>query len=288
MFMVLILFAAPARALPLTRTLYIVPSDVIDFSVSLDYLYTSRQITRERFSAGTGLWTGASLNVRFDLLGNGIITRDMPGDSLIEFMAFLDSLSSGDLRSAFCCALVLPTGPDAYSSGDYRGAALGNNEITMGPVLAYGFSNELTAFLNLFYTFRQGEHEGFYNGFSLYPAKSDTYKSVMGLNPFYGDSFLYYKRLADDYVTAALAVVYSSFSPCVLFAELRCSGNISSIGGGEVSAAESSGINLLLAGAGVKYFFMDSLFMQVWGTINPFMNNDGIRWQSGLLLSLIF
>lgn len=288
MLMVLILFAPSLMALPLTKTLYIAPADNVDFSVLLDYLYTSRQITRERFSVYTGLWSGASLGAHFDVIGDGVIARERPGDSLVEVINIIDSLSPGDLRTAFYCSLLLPSGPDAYDADEYRGAAFGNNEITTGPVLAYGFTENLEGFFNLLYTFRQGESGGFYSGFRLDPGESETYKSVLGLNPFYKDSFMYYKNLSDDYVSFASAAVYSGIFPFVAFAELRCSVTIKRIGGYHVSGAESSGVNPLMAGLGIKYFIMDNFYVQAYGAASPLACEGNIRWQSGLLLNLIF
>ncbi|HPS57207.1 MAG TPA: hypothetical protein PK514_03795 [Spirochaetota bacterium] len=288
MFMVLILFAPAVQALPLTRTLYIAPPDVVDFTVSCDYLYTSRQITRERFSVCTGLWNGAALSAHFDLLGDGVLGRDTPGDSLIEFVTTIDSLSSGDLRTAFYCSVLMPSGPDASITEYYRGAAFGKNEISAGPVLACDFTGNLAGFFNLFYSFRQGQSGGFYSGFRIDPADRETYKSVLGLNPFYRDSFMYYKKLSDDYVSIASAAVYSGLFPVVAFTELRCSVTIRRFYGGDVSDAEGSGVNPFMASLGAKYFVMDSFYAQVYGSVNPLMSNDGVRWQSGILLNLIF
>ena len=288
MFMVLILFSPALISLPLARTLYIAPADVIDFTASVDYLYTSRQITRERFSVSTGLWSGASLGAHFDILGDGVIGSDKPGDSLVEFITAVDSLSSGDLRAAFYCSLLLPAGPDAYNSEEYREAAFGNNELTAGAVTACDFSGSLTGFINLFYTFRQGESGGFYGSFRLDPADPDTYKSVFGLNPFNRDSFMYYKNLSDDYVTIASAAVYSGLLPFVVFAEVRSSVTIRRFNGSDVPDAVSSGVNPIMSGIGAKYFFMDFFYAQVYGAVNPFPGENGIRWQSGLLLNLIF
>lgn len=286
--MVLILFTPLLTALPLTKTLYIAPSDVVDFSVSIDYLYTSRQITRERFSLYTGLWSGASLGAHFDVLGYGLIGRDRPGDTLVELINAVNPLSSGDLRTAFYCSLLIPSGPDAYDTDEYRGAAFGSNEICTGPVMAYGFTGSLTGFFNLFYSFRQGESGGFYSGFRLDPGESETYKSVLGLNPFYKDSFMYYKKLSDDYVSFASAAVYSGAFPLVAFAELRSSVTIKRIGGYHVSDAESSGVNPFMAGFGIKYFIMDSFYIQAYGAASPLTGENNVRWQSGLLLNLIF
>lgn len=288
MLMVLILFSPALPALPLTRTLYIAPPDVVDFAASIDYLYTSRQITRERFSVCTGLWNGASLSAHFDILGSGVFGRDIPGDASVEFITALDVTGFTDLRTAFYCSLLLPAGPDAYNTDEYHGAAFGNHEIKTGPVLAYGFTDSLAAFFNLFYTFRQGEHGGFYGGFRINPAEGDTYKSVLGLNPFYSDAFMYYKNLSDDYATLASAAVYRGFFPVVVFAELSCSANTAWFRGGGVSDAAASGVNPLAAGLGIKYFVLDSFYAQIYGAIDPFVGVNGVRWQSGILLNLIF
>lgn len=288
MFMVLILFVPALNALPMTRTLYIASPDVIDFTVSIDYIYTSGLITRERFSVCTGLWNGASLSGNFDILGDGIIGSSLPGDSSVEFIASAGSNSSGSLRAAIYCSVLIPSGPDAYSREDYRGAAFGNNEVCIGPVLACDFTAGLAGFFNLFYTFREGQPGGYYGGFRLDPSDTETYKSVLGLNPFYRDSFMYYKKLSDDYLTFASAAVYSGLFPFVAFAELRSSVTIRRFRNGEVSAAEGSGVNPLMAGFGVKYFLMDSFYGQFYGAVDPFAADGCARWQSGILLSLIF
>ncbi len=286
--MVLILFSQALTALPLTRTLYMAPPDVIDFASSIDYLYTSRHITRERFSVSTGLWNGAALGASSDILGDGFIARDKPGDSLVEFIVSADSLSSGGLRTAFLCSLLLPGGPDVYSAEKYHGAAFGNNEISAGPVLAWDIKGNLSLFLNFFYTFRQGETGGFYSGFRLDPSDGVTYRSLLGLNPVCSDSFMYYKKLSDDYITFASAAVYSGLFPVVAFVELRSSVTNRRFRGGDVSDAAGSGVNPFMAGAGIKYFIMDSVFARFYGAVDPLADNNCARWQSGILLNLIF
>ncbi|NLV67191.1 MAG: hypothetical protein GXY14_05890 [Spirochaetes bacterium] len=286
--MVLILFSPVLRALPLTRTLYIAPPDFIDFSVSVDYLFAARQITRERFAACTGLWNGASIAVSFDVLGMGVIGREKPGDSSFELIASINPLTSDRVRTAFYCSILLPTGPDAYIREDYRAAAFGRNEISVGPLMAFDFRNDLAGFLNFIYTFREGESGGFYSGFRIDPSESGTYRSLLGLNPFCCDSFMYYKKMSDDYVTLASAAVYSGLFPLVTFLEMRSSLTVAVSGGGDVPDAARSGVNPFIAGAGLKYFIVDSFFAQIYGAINPVRESGGVRWRTGLLFNLIF
>lgn len=286
-FMALILFSPLLWALPLTKTLYIAPPDFIDFALSADYLFGVKQITRERFSACTGLWNGVSIGVSFDVLGMGGIGREQPGDSSFELIASINRLTSGRVRAAFYCSILLPTGPDAYRIEDYRAAAFGRNEISAGPLLTFDFRDDLAGFLNLIYTFREGESGGFYSGFSIDPSKSGTYRSLFGLNPFCCDSFMYYKKMSDDYITLTAAAIYSGLFPLVPFMEMRSSVTVAAHGGA-LSAGARSGVNPFIAGAGFKYFIVDSFFLQIYGAYSPVRERDRVRWQTGLLFNLIF
>lgn len=286
---VLIFFAVRALPLPLTKTLYIVPSDKLDVSVSGDYIFADKQFTRESFTAGTGLWNGVSLTGRFDALGDGVAGFDSSGDAFLDFIMYIDTLSQNRIRTAYYCSIRFPTGPDAYSSDEFRNVALGKSELKTGPVLAFEYSENLTFFANLFYVFRQGASEGFYGGFKVNPGDSDSYKSCFGLNPLNSGAFLYYKKLKNDYIPLSVAGVYSGLSPFILFAEVYYSrkvcNNSDSLEGIPI---EGDRINPLFISSGLKFFLSDSFFIQGYGLINPFMNKDFIKWQMGFLFSLIF
>ncbi len=285
----LILFSASAGSLPLTKTLYIARADLIDLSVSSDYIFAEKQIVVEKFSAATGLWSGGSINARFEVMGHGAAGFDRSGDSFVEFMSYMDSLSSGNFRAAYFCSLRLPSGPDAYRFEEYRNAAFGNNEIKTGAVGALEISENNMIFMNLFYTFRQGEREGFYSGFMINPADSSSWKSLFGLNPFYGDAFLHYKKLANDYVSASGAWIYSGLSPVILFTEIYFSSRVcyssEYIKGIPI---EGDQVNPLFICQGFKLYLNDSFFFQGHCFVDPLMEDGFVKWQAGFLFNLIF
>lgn len=287
--MVLILFPAALSALPLTRTLYLVPPDMLDISIGVDYLFSGKQVVRERFSAGAGLWSGVSLNAEFDALDTGIAGFDSPGDTFLEFAASIDRLSPGRLRTAWYCTLRFPTGPDVYKTDDYTGAALGFGEIRTGPAAAFGFSPASMFFINLFYTFRQDKNEDFYAGFRLNPSRTETYKALFGLNPFYKNAFLDYRRMTNDYFTISGAWIYSGFMPLVFFTEVYYSRRFVRSGDAAMSLpVEGGGASPLFVCAGIKYFITGSVFISGYGMFNLMMDEDYRNLQAGIFCNLIF
>ena len=85
-----------------------------------------------------------------------------------------------------------PTGKNVYSNAEWEDVSFGNNEIKIGPVFQFNFIKKLYAHLNLFYLFREGNNEGFYNGFTFNLKKKETYKKIFGFNPNYRDTHILY------------------------------------------------------------------------------------------------
>jgi len=288
MVMALFLFSGELFSLPLTRTLYLVPGDSLELYAGMDLLFSGETVVRERFTAGAGLWNGASVSAEFDLLQRGASDSSVPGDSFLDFIFFIDSLSSGMVRTAWSCTLRFPSGPDAYIEDGYRCAAFGNNEIRTGPVAGFEISSCAMVFINCFYTFSQGGSGGFYGGFNLNPSDGETWKSLLGLNPFREGAFLYYENLKNDYLTFSCALIYAGFSPFLLFFEAGYTGGFSRLTG----AADNPAIHGVAASlplcAGLKFFIKESFYVEGYAMMNVLMNDEYLKWQSGFNFNLIF
>jgi hypothetical protein len=171
--------------------------------------------------------------------------------------------------------------------------SLGKDELKIGPVFKVDLHESVFLHFNLFYVFRQGQNEGFYDGFYFKLTKKKTYKNVFGLNFRSKDAFLSTDRLKNDYAVCSVAIntdiLYPNFS-FIPYIEFYASHRVYKKQSGEFNniPIEGSGINPVLLSLGARYFFSDAIFAGLYYIYNPKREKNYIKDIFGFDFSLQF
>ncbi len=293
--LVLLCFSAEIQAsLPLTETVYTIPDTRMTLSVREEFTELGNYFRKETFSLGLGITPDISIWYSFDYLHNNIINTSANtfGDSYFKIWLYM-----GDYFKTCHAGLLilfrLPTGPNAYTDEKWRNLSLGKNELKIGPVLKIDLKQSIFIHTNIFYVFRQGQDEGFYNGFYLNVTKKETYSKLFGLNFKSKDAFLSGERLKNDYVVFSTAVntdIIYPVIPVIPYIEFYTSHRIykKRAHKNENIPIEGAGINPLLLSIGGRYFFKDTIFLGFYYIINPKREKKFIKNIIGLDFSLQF
>lgn len=278
-------------SLPLTKTCYTLPQDMIDMNFREEFIYTDSVNRKDIFSFDLGIFRNTSAGVEFSLLNYSAMNtgNNRPGDTMVNFWHYFGDFFNGFVDTGLYVVLRVPTGPDAYSDEQCRNLSFGHNELKIGPVFSFNISDSEIIVLNFNYIFREAEGENLYSGINLNPAESNTYKSLFGLNPFYKGSFLEGKNLKNDYISISGSVITSALYPWIFFAELYYStGLYRDEDSVERINIEGDGVNPFLLSLGLKYFFSGYVFLQVSDTVNLMMDEKYIKNITQFGFNLIF
>lgn len=288
--MVLILFSGRAFSLPLSRTCYTVPVDTIDFYFGEEFIADSKVHRVDLITLNLGLTDATTLGVRWGVLNYDLAGNESDsGDLLLELWHYTGRYFDEKLDTGISSSLRIPTGPDPGMDEKWKNLSVGRSELKIGPVLSLRLTEGEVLNLNLNYIFREGRGEDFYGGFRYNLKKSETYKSVFGLNPFFKDSFLSGNRLSDDYITTAFSVIESRLYPFVLYAEVyHAFTDFRSDRDIPEGSVEGEGGSLTILSAGFKYFVRDSFFCNFYGTANPFYTENEHLWSAGAGINVFF
>jgi hypothetical protein len=279
------------NSLPLTRSSYTLPEDKIDMSLKSEFIYTGKNSRKDIYDLNIGVTGDSSVGFNFSLIhcdfrDTGLGVSD---DILFNFWHFTGDYLGRFLSSGISVVVRVPTGQDAYLDDRYRNLSFGNHEIKFSPVITIRPGLAEYIILNLSYSFREGMDEDFYGGLRINPAKKRTYASFFGLNPFYKGSFLEKKRLENDFVSISGAVLTSRFYPFALFSEIYFSSGVCKTDERRGSLnIEGSGVRPLLLSAGGKYFFNESIYIQIWGAADLLKNQGYIKSRTELSLNAVF
>ena len=288
-------FCAEIKAgLPLTETIYTIPESEMSVSMRCEVLRLDDNYRRENYSAGLGLTGDVSAWYSLDYLHNGTFkaSSNEIGDSFFKVWFYLGDYFE-KLHAGFLLLFRIPTGPNAYTDEQWRNLSYGKNELKTGPVFRIDLHKSLFMHLNLFYVFRQGEGEGFYDGFYFNLSKKETYSKLFGLNFKSDNTFLSGGRLKNDYAVFSAAlnsnIIYPQVS-FIPFIEFYTSHRVYKKQSGEYEniPIEGSKINPVLISFGGRYFFSGSMFLGAYYIINPKREKKFIKDIFGFDFSLQF
>ena len=277
--------------LPLTRTCYTTPQDTIDITFSEEFIYINSMNRKDIFSFNLGIFRNTSIGLDFSLINYHALDagENRPGDIFFNFWHYCGDIFNGFIDTGFNIVIRIPAGPDAYTDEKCRNLSFGNNELKLGSVFSFNLSDSETVTLNFNYIFREGRGERLYSGINLNPSKSDTYKSCFGLNPSYEGSFLEGENLKNDYMSISAGVITSALYPWIFFGELYYSARpYRGKDAIEKINIEGDGVNPFLFSMGLKFFFSQSVFLQVSNTLNLMMDEKFIKSSSQFGLNLFF
>lgn len=278
-------------SLPLTRSSYTLSGEMTDIAVREEIIRINDFSRRETFSFNLGIPSNSSIGFDFSLLHDSLFDRggSVSGDTLFNFWHFTGTYFNDFLDSGINITVRIPTGPDAFSEKRYRNLSFGNNELKVMPVFGLKFTAKDVLFINISYTFREAHGESLYDGFKFNPGEKDTYRSVLGLNPFFKGAFLYRDNLKNDYCSVAAGFVTSRFSPFILFSEFYYSSRIYK---GDIPSddidIEGAGVNPMMVSAGVKYLFSESFIIQGSIIKNIIMKEHYINNIAEMSLNILF
>jgi len=279
------------NSLPLTRSCYTPPENTIDMAVKEEFIFIKNMNRKDNYSFNMGIPGDTSIGLDFSLIHYNAaeIGGIRPDDILFNFWHFTGEYFDDKLDSGISLVVRIPTGPDAYTDEKSRNLSFGNSELKISPVVSLNCTDHEMLVLNLSYTFREGRGEDLYSGFKINPLKSETYKSLFGLNPFYKNTFLDGENLKNDYASISAGLLSSRLIPWIFFTEIYYSSGIYRGGDGiEHIQIEGAGVNPLLLSAGFKYYFSDSFFVQCSDIVNLLEEEGFIKNKVEIGLNIFF
>jgi len=278
-------------ALPLTETIYTIPEDEIEISINEEILHVNGFFRKDRIGLGFGLTSDFSLWFFFDYLHSEIVGfgSSLTGDFFLKIKYYIGDLFDRSMHMDFFMLFRFPSGPDVLNSIEWRNLALGRNEIRTGLILQMNFFENYYIHMNFFYTFRESQGEGFYNGFSINPFSGSSYEKIFGLNPFSHQAFLSYRKMKNDYVSFSAAFNTDIIYPFIPFVDMYASFRLYR---GEVDLddipVEGGSVDPVLISAGCRYFFSDSVYIGLYSVLNPLFNNGYVQAKYGVDLCMQF
>ncbi|RPI96000.1 MAG: hypothetical protein EHM32_04280 [Spirochaetales bacterium] len=266
----LALAAASRASMPHTETIATLPEGTMELLVEEEFFTHDNGYRRDTFGIGFGIVDRLCARVYFQYLHDGFpSSRDaVVGDTFVRLWWYAGGAAGGALRWGLLALFRFPTGPNAYTDERWRNLALGNNELKLGPVAQYQ-AGVLFFHANLFYVFREKNREGFYNGLYLNPAEKQTYNKAFGLNFMSDGTFLYSKRLENDYAVASLALNTDALYPFIPWVSAYVSRRFARVRDEiEEIPVEGALVNPLLFSAGARYFFSYNTFAGISATVS--------------------
>lgn len=290
----LILFVAfqgRALALPLSETIYMVPESSVEIFLRDEVFDTDRQSRRDTLGIGFGATENFSLWIQMSYLSQGAfrIKKSDIGDMFIKGKFYIGDYAKNQVHLGFLLDMRFPLSKNAYASADWRNLSLGKYELRLGPFARFDILDVAFINLNLFYTFREANGENFWGGFYIDITKKKTWEKFFGLNPAADDTFLSTGRLKNDYMTVSMAWNTNYIYPFVPYIEFYGAFRVSRAGidtsGVPIEAAR---YNAFLMGAGLRYFFMEAVYLGIYTVQNPLQRSqkDFIRGIYGIELSV--
>ncbi len=289
----LILFVAfqgRALSLPLTETVYMIPESSVEIFLRDEVFDTGKQSRRDTLGLGFGATENFSLWIQMSYLSQDAfrVTKSDIGDLFIRGKFYIGDYAKNQVHLGFLLDMRFPLAKNAYVNADWRNLALGKYELRLGPFARFDILNVVFIHFNLFYTFREANGEDFWGGFYINVTKKETWEKVFGLNPAADNTFLSTGRLKDDYMNVSMAWNTSFFYPFVPYIEFYGSFRVSRAHIDTSSVPiEAARYNTFLMGAGLRYFFMEAVYLGMYTVQNPLQRSqkDFIRGIYGIELS---
>lgn len=274
-----LLFTKTSEAsLPLTETIAIPQENKIEAVFHEELFTQGNGFRRESMGVNIGVLPYLSLAYYFQYIhqGYGFTGKGEIGDSFLRVLYYIGDYWNGSLHVSFLNLFRIPTGPNAYSSDEWRNLAFGNSEWKLGPVMQYDLGRIFLHF-NFCYVFREKNREGFYSHIYMNPFSKNTYKNVFGLNFLSEDAFLSKDMLKNDYASVSFAVNTDALYPFIPWMDIYFSHAVYNEKNDDKLQIEAAGVNPLLMSAGCRYFFKESIFCGIYLIVNAGRQKDYIR-----------
>ncbi|MBP6990383.1 MAG: hypothetical protein KBC90_02660 [Spirochaetes bacterium] len=286
-----VVFQARALSLPLTETIYMIPESSVELFLRDEVFDTGRQSRRDTLGIGFGATEDFSLWIQMSCLSRDAfrVTKSDVGDLFVRGKFYIGDYAKNQVHLGFLLDMRFPLAKNAYVSSDWRNLALGKYELRLGPFARFDILDVAFIHLNLFYTFREANGEDFWGGFYIDITKKQTWEKFFGLNPAADNTFFSTGRLKNDYMTVSMAWNTNYLYPLVPYVEFYGSFRVSRahIDTSNVPI-EGAGFNSFLMGAGLRYFFMEAVYLGIFTVQNPLQRSqrDFIRGIYGMELSV--
>jgi hypothetical protein len=274
------LFTAPLPALILTDSIYTIPEDGLEISFNEEIHEAGGPFRKEDLGVGFGILSRLSFWMNFNYIHRGLAggSDDTLGDSSLRLWYYLGDFFDESLHCGISLGFTLPTGPDAYADDRYVPLSLGHNEMFLGFSGKTDMANHVYLHFSARMIFREGPDESFYGGFRLNMMKTETYSSVLGLNPWNKNAFLYSRRLRDDYIRLSSAVNTDFLYPFIFSGEASWSvrpyrGTIPA----EDVMMEGAGVDPFLLSAGARCFFQEKSYCGLYLVVIPLWRDEFTR-----------
>ncbi|MCL1864834.1 MAG: hypothetical protein FWF73_03385 [Spirochaetes bacterium] len=284
-------FLSDLYPLSLTRSCYTTPDDKIDLTFKEEFVHIDNMNRKDVFSFDIGISDKTTMGFDFSLIHSKYYETDIRevGDIFFDLWHFLGDFYNNSITSGIGMTIRIPAGRDAYIDEKYRNLSFGNDELKIIAVLSNKITDRERMIFNVSYTFRGAREEDFYRGFNFNPVKNNTYKSFFGLNPFFRGSFLDKERLKNDYAAIAVGLITPRLYPWIFYSEIYYSSRIyQGKDGCEGINIEGDNVNPLLLSLGMKYFFSDSLYLEVAEVVDLLMNTGYIKSRSDFSINIFF
>jgi hypothetical protein len=266
-----------ARALPLTETIYMIPEYNVEIFLRDEVYDTGKLGRKDSFGLGFGATDRFSLWLQMSYLSQSAfkVTRSDIGDLFLKSKFYIGDYADNAVHLGFLLDIRFPLAKNAYVTSYWRNLALGKNEIRLGPFARFDILRVAFVHVNLFYTFREANGEDFWGGFYINIANKETWEKFFGLNPAADGAFFSLKRLKNDYMTVSMAWNTNYIYPFVPYVEFYGSFRVSRahIDTSDVPI-EAAKYNAFLLGAGIRYFFMDAIYLGIYTVQNPLRANQ--------------
>jgi len=287
----LCLWEKTADALPLTDTVYTITEENFEFIFREEVHRVNDYYRKERIGMGFGILPRFSFWLMADYLHRGIAdtSEDVMGDMLLKLWYYAGDYAGNTLHLGFKLQFRIPSGPDVYGGGDWSSLALGRHELEAGVAGKYDILPRLFLHFNLDYIFRQGNNESFYGGFHVNPVSADTYRTLLGLNPFAHDAFLSGPRLKNDFMNLACALNTDGIYPFIPYFEASWSFRLYR---GKIMEddipMEGGAVEPFLLSLGGRWFFTRSLYVGFYAVVNPVWNDNFTKAVFGVDMGVEF
>jgi hypothetical protein len=265
-------FQGRASSLPLTETIYMIPEYDVEIFLRDEVYDTGKFSRKDSFGLGFGATDAFSLWIHMSYLSQSAfrVNRSDVGDLFIKGKFYIGDYANNMVHLGFLMDVRFPLAKNAYVTSYWQNLALGKYEVRLGPFARFDLLDVAFIHLNLFYTFREANGEDFWGGFYFNILKKDTWEKFFGLNPAADNTFFSGTRLKNDYMTISMAWNTNYFYPFVPYLEFYGSFRVSrahiDTSGVPIEAAR---YNAFLLGAGLRYFFMEAIYLGIYTVQNP-------------------
>ena len=286
----LCIHASPASGgMPFTETIHTLPEGAIETLFRAEVLRMDDFSRRERFGIGFGIlprlsaWYSVEYCHTSPDRGGGAL-----GDSFLRIWYYCGEYFRDRFHVGISSEFRLPSGENAYVNPKWRNLSFGNPELKLGPVVQFD-AGHVFFHGNLFYVLRAAYEEGFYSGFSVNPAKGETWGRFFGLNPGSEEAFLYNERLKNDYVIVSCAVNTDRWYPVLPYCGIYCSSRVyKRTTSYDELPMEGSGAVPVIVYTGVRYFISYQTYAGIFGAVNLHREENYVKEVMGFNFSLQF